>query len=330
MDIEEAITKIIEKTKLTREEIQQKINQQIEDLSGLIDEEGAIIIVAKNLDIDLKEHQDLSNSELDTPIERAKPRTNINIVGRISEIFDKGSFNRKDGSQGKLLPFIIQDKTSSIRCVAWDLNADIGNEEAFTRNEIVRIVNGFVKEGRSGGLEVHIGSKSRIQLQPDQVDMTNLPGKLGSEIIITPLSKLNLNNPSVSIEEPILSIYPVKEFQRKQGGDPGKRSSIAVGSPANIVYVTFWNDLVSEMEGLSPGQTVQITHLTPKKNFKDNTKIDLSVTSKSKVSITKQTTNTSSSSQSTVTQTRPISDLVSTECSGNIEGDGNFGFRGDR
>lgn len=286
MDFEETIQKIIEKTGRARNDIKKLIQEQIEELSGLIDEEGAIVIVAKNLGIDLKSNQEAANMEVDQKIDDLKPRMNTNAVGRIVEIEDIRKFNKKDGSQGVLLPFIIEDSSNMIRCLAWGENhAQILQENGFSSGEIVRIVNGFVKEGRTGALEIHVGGKSRIQLQPDNVDYKLIPdAKNQTKLSITPLNKISLKMPYVNIEGIVSSLFPAKEFSRKDGSK-GKRASIALSENENNVFITFWGDHCQKMDEIVEGQTVQITRLTPKPNYKDNSKIDLTATSNSTIVI---------------------------------------------
>ncbi|WP_371801945.1 hypothetical protein [Candidatus Lokiarchaeum ossiferum] len=286
MDFEETIQKIIEKTGRARNDIKKLIQEQIEELSGLIDEEGAIVIVAKNLGIDLKSNQEAANMEVDQKIIDLKPRMNANTVGRIVEIEDIRKFNKKDGSQGVLLPFIIEDTSNMIRCLAWGENhAQILQENGFSSGEIVRIVNGFIKEGRTGALEIHIGGKSRIQLQPDNVDYKLIPdGKNSSKISITPLGKISIKMPYVNIQGIVSSIFSPKEFSRKDGSK-GKRASIAISENENSVYITFWGDHCEKINDIVEGHTVQITRLTPKPNYKDNSKIDLTATSNTTIII---------------------------------------------
>lgn len=284
MDLEETIQKIIAKTGLTPDEIKIKIEEQIQELGGLVDEEGAIVIVAKNLGVDLKENKVAAKLDSDIPIKELKPNTNATIVGKIVNIGEVKTFNKKDGTQGSLLPFIVEDSTGMIRCVAWgEFNTQIINENGFSKGETIRIVNGYVKPDRTqNALEIHIGAKSRIQLQPDNVDVKMLPKKGDDKIRITKITDLSLSIPFINIEGIISGIYGPKTFQRKDGRQ-GKRASLSVRDDTGIVFITFWGDHCDKIQNIQENQYAQITDLTPKPNYRDKTKIDLTATTNTKV-----------------------------------------------
>ncbi|RLI65509.1 MAG: hypothetical protein DRO88_04310, partial [Promethearchaeia archaeon] len=322
MNLDETIQKIIKKTGLTPDQIKKKIDEQIKELSGLVDEEGAIVIVAKNLGVDLKENKSAANLDTDQPIRELKPNTNATIVGRIVNIGEVKTFNKKDGTQGSLLPFIIEDATRMIRCVAWgEFNTQIINENGFSNGEILRIVNGFVKPGRNqNSLEIHIGSKSRIQLQPDNVDAKMLPKKGDSSLKITKIADLSLSLPFVNVEGIISGIFGPKPFQRKDGGE-GKRASLSVRDDTDIVYITFWGDHCDKIKGIQENQYAQITYLTPKPNYRDKTKIDLTASTQTKIiPITPKDGSGSIEIKKIVAQPKSIKELATKGGFGTIEG----------
>ena len=60
MKAEAYINKILENTGLTRKEIQDMVEDKKKDLKGLISEEGALFIIARELGVDVKdENKDL-------------------------------------------------------------------------------------------------------------------------------------------------------------------------------------------------------------------------------------------------------------------------------
>ena len=64
MKTEAYINKIIEETGLTKKEIQRLVEEKKEELKGLISDEGALFIIAKELGVDVKEENKDLKSEI--------------------------------------------------------------------------------------------------------------------------------------------------------------------------------------------------------------------------------------------------------------------------
>ena len=271
--IDELFQKIMSSSNLSRDAVEEKVDYKIQEFSGLIDKEGALLLVAKDFGVELQDQESGAPMEEDF-IKNLKPRKYTTVVGRIVEIMDKKTFNRKDGAEGTLLPFNIQDVTGSIRCVAWDKNTDIVNEDSFALNEVVRVLNGFVKEGFRDGLEIHIGNKSKIELQPSQVDLKKIPEKMDLNKFV-PIVDITDDLKNVNVEVYIERIEPTRSFVSKAGKE-GKRRTFFITDKTISIRVTLWNDKVDIVNDLQNGQKVKIRNLRPDKGFFDKTQIELS------------------------------------------------------
>ena len=241
MNIEDTIKRIIEHTGLSREEIKAEIDKQIQKLSNLIDEEAALIIVAKTLGVDLKEQQEEANLEKDQPIVSLKANSSASVIGRVVEISVLRNYNKKDGGQGSLVPFLLEDNSGLMRAIIWYQNTQVLNETGFAKNQVIRIVNALVKESKMGGLELHIGNKSRIQIDPDNIDAKMVPSLKNRKIQFTPLEKISISSPIIHVEGVISNIFSPKAFESKTGKS-GTRGSITVSKDNANAYIIFWND----------------------------------------------------------------------------------------
>src|SRR3989338_1785401 len=107
--LSQIIEKIKEKSALTEEEINSRIKQKMEQLSGLISEEGAAHIIANELGIKLFE---AVSGKLQIKNILAGMR-DVEVTGKVQQIFPINEFQRKDGSPGKVANIIIADETGS-------------------------------------------------------------------------------------------------------------------------------------------------------------------------------------------------------------------------
>ncbi|NVM36054.1 MAG: DUF2240 family protein, partial [Candidatus Lokiarchaeota archaeon] len=236
MKTEIYVNKIIEDTGLTRKEIQNLVEDKKNELKGLISDEGALFIIAKELGVDIKgENKDLLK-EIEIFIsDITQNMKNITLYGRIKEIYKVNSFERSDGSKGYVGSFLLHDNTGDARIVLWDNQVNIFTESNFEKNEIIKIINGSAKKGKYGGMEIHVGSYGKVILSPEDVDYKKYPKITYDSINI---SDINLNLNSVSIEGKIIQLFPKKEFTRKDG-ELGKVQSLTLLDSSGSIRITF-------------------------------------------------------------------------------------------
>jgi replication factor A1 len=272
MKTEIYVNKIIEETGLTRKEIQNLVEDKKSELKGLISDEGALFIIAKGLGVDIKGEDKGILSDIDINIsDITQNMKNITIVGRIKEIYRVNSFERSDGKKGYVGSFLIHDNTGDARIVLWDEQVKIFSESNLERNELVKIVNGFAKKGRYGGIEIHVGSYGKIILSPEDVDYKKYP-KVKYEPI--KISAINLNLNSVSLEGKIIQIFPLKEFFRKDG-ELGKVQSLILLDSTDSIRITFWNEDTEKLKNVEVNDVVSINNLYPRLSTLDSNTIEL-------------------------------------------------------
>ncbi len=274
------INKILKNTGLTRKEIQDMVENKKVELKGLISEEGALFIIARELGVDVKEeNKDLLN-EIDLNISDITPNMkNINLIGRIKEIYNINKFTKSDGGSGHVGSFLLQDNTGDIRIVLWDDQVNIFSESNFEENELIQIFNGVAKANKFESVEIQVGRFGKLVLSPDDVDYNKYP-KIKSKFIN--INEVNLNFKSVSIEGKIIQLTPEREFTRKNG-EIGVVRSLNLLDSTGSIRVTFWNDDTAKIKNLKVDDVISISNLNPKLNTLDSKSIDLTVNRSSKL-----------------------------------------------
>ena len=276
MKTETYVNKIIEDTGLSKTEIQSLVEEKKEELKGLISDEGALFVIAKELGVEVSsENQELLN-EIELNIsDITLNMKNIVLVGRIKDIFNLNSFNKSNGEVGYVGAFKLHDNTGDIRIVLWDDQVSVFKDERFEKNEIVKILNGNAKQGRYGGIEIHIGRFSKIVLAPEDVDYKKYP-KIKEEFKL--INEINENLGSISIEGKVMNRSPVREFTRKDGQN-GKVCSLTVRDSSGKTRISFWNDDIDKIEKIDIGDFISLSSLNPRKSNFTEGQIDLHATS---------------------------------------------------
>ena len=160
------ITKIKEETKLSDEDIGKRIDEKLEQLSGLVSKEGAAHIIANELGIKVLEHV---AGRLQIKNILAGMR-DVETVGRIQQIFDAREFQSGE-RKGKVGSFVLGDETGFIRIVCWGATAD--NIVNLKEGDVIKVVSGYVREN-SGRKEVHLNERSKLIINP--------PGEIVGEV----------------------------------------------------------------------------------------------------------------------------------------------------
>jgi len=159
LPFDEIIEKIKEKTNLSEEEINKKIEEKLNQLSGLISKEGAAHIIANELGVkvfDLSGKLKIKNIPIGM--------RNIETIGVVQEVYDLVEFETKQGKKGKVRSFLIGDETGFVRVVGWGNHTD--KISLLKKGDVVKLKGAYSKENQ-GRKEIHLGSKSEIIINPE-------------------------------------------------------------------------------------------------------------------------------------------------------------------
>ena len=187
MELEDIKQRIVEKTGLSKEEVEQRIEEKILELSNLVSEEGAAYIVAKEEGLDLLEKRDRS-----LKIKNIIPgMKTVEVLGKILEISEQREFEREK-TKGKVQHIIVGDDTGKIRVVFW--NDKVALVENLDEGDVVRIKNGYTRANTFGIPEIHMGRGSVIQKEDLELEIGEEVEEKPIEMYKTPVERRNLKD----------------------------------------------------------------------------------------------------------------------------------------
>ncbi|MBI2668524.1 hypothetical protein HYX14_01650 [Candidatus Woesearchaeota archaeon] len=161
--LDELKNKIIVSGRLTPADLEKRVKEKINELSGLISEEGAIHIIANELGIStVNERTKLKIKEL-YPGMRS-----ISVVGKVLRRFEVREFIKGE-MKGKVAALMLGDETGSIRVVFW--NDQVTEFQKIQEGDIILLKEAYVRENKMG-TEVHL-DKGQILINPpdEKVDV---------------------------------------------------------------------------------------------------------------------------------------------------------------
>jgi len=147
------VEKICKATGKSEEEIWELVEKKRKELDYLISEEGALHIIASELGVDLSERLKVKDLK--------KNMRGVEIVLKVLRVFE-GREWEKGGRRGKVKNILAGDETGNVFVSFWDEKADIELKEG----DIIRISGGYVRERKAGGVEIRVGRKANVEVNP--------------------------------------------------------------------------------------------------------------------------------------------------------------------
>lgn len=203
MPLKDIIAKIMENSKLSEDEINAKIKEKTEKLSGLISQEGAAHILANELGIKLF---DIAGKIKIKGI--LTGMRSVEFSGKVMQVFNVSEFKKKDGTPGKVGSFVLGDETGTIRVAAWGSHADSVKE--IKEGGIIKIKSGYVRDNR-GRKEVHLNDRSEIIMNPEGESISEVKEK--EDEIRKPIKDLAERDQNVTLLGTIVQVFEPRFFE---------------------------------------------------------------------------------------------------------------------
>jgi len=150
--------KLVKSNKITPRDLDERIKKKINDLSGLISEEGAAHIIANELGVELFS---AASNRLKIKEVYAGMR-DVTTLGKVVRKFEPREFAKGD-SKGKVCSIIIGDETGTTRVVFW--NEQVEWLEKVNVDDLVLIKNAFARENNNDR-EIHMGNRGELEVNP--------------------------------------------------------------------------------------------------------------------------------------------------------------------
>ncbi|MFW9844340.1 MAG: OB-fold nucleic acid binding domain-containing protein, partial [Candidatus Thorarchaeota archaeon] len=194
----------------------------------------------------------------------------VSLKVKIDRVFRVSTFTKKDGNDGKVLAMVVADESGSTRLVFWDEKAD--EAEEIEAGEVIRVDHAYTRLNRDGSeIEVHVGRSSVIERGlKDKIDSVESVSSFSSSVEplgMKDIGDLEVGMSDVDIEGKIATIYDVKTFSRKDGGE-GQVQNIIIADETGKVRVTFWSEDIDKIAKAKEGDVIRIVHGYVKEGFR--------------------------------------------------------------
>ena len=163
--LKEIVKEISKVSKLSEDEVNQKIGEKQIELSGLVSPEGAAYIVGKELGVNLLKEPAKRRLKVKNVIPGIR---SVDIAGRIVNISDKRDFER-GGKTGSVVNITLGDDTGVVRLSLWNSEIELLKELDVKEGDVVKVTGGYVKEDNRGNSEIRLGRMGKLEKSDTQI-----------------------------------------------------------------------------------------------------------------------------------------------------------------
>lgn len=253
LSVEEIIAQILSATATaSREDVWQKIREKKKAAGGFLTDETAARLVATELGVDVVQE---SVRSAEFPIgDLVSGLNDVSIVGRVVAVHPLRSYARKNGTESQLARLVVADKTGMLCVLLWNDKADLLRDVKVLRGQIARVLHGYVREARDGQLELHLGQRGELQVNPSDAKEEDFPIV---ESFMEKIGKLTKEKKRTSVLGLVESVSDVKVFSRNDGSE-GKVLRLTLKDVTGRMSVVFWNDKADTYRDVHVGERLQV------------------------------------------------------------------------
>lgn len=252
LKLAEIVDLIVTKSGKSKDKVLKLIEAKKKELNGYVTDEGAASLVARELDLDLFERQPTPELKLSIR-DLVVGMTGVSLNLKVIRIFPVRTFTRKQGGEGKVANLTGADSTGSIRVTFWDKHTQPIEDQEIDEGDIVRIINGRVRTGLRDQLEIHLGSGSRIMVNPPDVDSKDFPDVIISQINISSLEE-GMND--VQLEGSVTTKFRKTTFSREDS--EGVVASLLLADESGRTRLVLWDEQTEWFDKLNIDDRIRV------------------------------------------------------------------------
>lgn len=195
----------------------------------------------------------------------------INVIGSLLDISDIRTFNKKDGSKGRVGNITIGDDTGKIRITLWDEKTDKIAE--LRLGDAVEVINGYARENNfNQQVEIQIGNHGLLKKTETSVKYQEN---------FTAIADI-VPGESYSIQGSVSGLGEIREFNRDDG-TVNMVSNIYVSDDTGRIRVALWADHALLVDELDIDTPIQIIDAYAKSGFNED--VELSAGNRTRIII---------------------------------------------
>ncbi len=181
-------------------------------------------------------------------------QSDVTLRGLVLGTDSVRTFDRDDGSEGRVANLTLGDETGRVRVTLWDERA--GRARELESGAAVEVVDGYVRE-REGDLELHVGDRGAVE---------SVEGEVAYEPDADPIAEVEVGE-TVDLAGVVRSTDPVRTFDRDDGSE-GQVRNVRIQDDTGDMRIALWGDKADV--DLAPGDEVLAADVEVEDGFQDD------------------------------------------------------------
>jgi len=240
-------TILMHRKDLSREMVLDLVEKKKAESGGFLSDEGAAMLVAQDLNVEVEKERPAGIMIRDV----VSGLSDVTVIGKITSVSVLQEFNRKDGSLGKALRFVLADSTGELSCVAWDQQAErLANQQLQDRT--ISVLHGYTREGLGGSIELFIGDRGEVQFVQSVSEVSE---QIADRF--TSIADALKCGGEVDLMGIVKTPPRIIEFKRADGLGRVLRTKL-MDKTGRITFVA-WNERADDLRRLTVGNAVRLS-----------------------------------------------------------------------
>ena len=242
MITQELIREIQRKNPLiSQEQIHERLQVERAKTGGLLGDETLLRLIAAKFGVQVQQNNIQNSGTLKTSRLFAG-LYDVTVSGRLIAVFPAKTFQGAEKS-GKFATLMIADEEGLLRVVLWNEKAELVERGELKSGQAVKLLHGYTREDRYGKTELHLGTKSQIEVEP-QSKVNEYPS---IDKFTVKINTLNVGCGNVNLSGIVKEILAENSFI-KSDSSVGTVIRLTLVDDSGQVLVVFWNEKATELE----------------------------------------------------------------------------------
>ena len=260
MTPEEIIQQILsQRPEITREAVLEKLEVERNKTNGLIADATLLRLIAAGYGVEILSNRIYAHA---LSISHLVPELNDVVVsGRVVAVYPVKAFEGK--TSGKYASLMVADGDGVLRVMLWNDKAGLVESGELKTGLVARFSHGYTREDRAGKVELHIGDKSMVEVNPHDLRVEDYPS---ISKFATKISDITVAQRSINVVGVVKAVFSSSTFTR-QDLTAGKVLRFTLADDSGEIKVVVWNEKAEELEPrVKRGVAVELVNAKAKRD----------------------------------------------------------------